>query len=399
MLGLAVPSLRPELSRVVLIALLAAAGGVYLVAALGSAWPSGEALLDAAAHPLGRDFVAFWSGAKLALGGAADAAYDIDRIHAVQLAAIGAPIKPTAWHYPPVYFLLVLPLAPLPYPVALALWLALSLAAFLLVARRLYPPGSVWLVALFPATTLCLISGQNGFVTAALLGAGLLALDRRPVLAGVCFGLLSYKPHLAMLVAPALAVGGYWRSLGVFAGTAATLVAASVVAFGVAPWHAFLGNLGFVTQLMDTGALPWARMPTVYAALRQVGVEAGPARLVQGIVGLAALVAVCGLWLRRAPFGLRASALAAAVPLATPYAFDYDLVVLALAVGWLARAGLAEGWRPGEIAVLSLAWLAPAAFWIVAHVGGPPLMPIVLIALLAAIWQRARAAPAALRPA
>jgi len=37
-------------------------------------------------------------------------------------------------------------------------------------------------------------------------------LERRPVAAGLLFGLLCYKPHFGLLVPVALASGGYWRS-------------------------------------------------------------------------------------------------------------------------------------------------------------------------------------------
>ena len=41
--------------------------------------------------------------------------------------------------------------------------------------------------------------GQNGFLSAALIGGGALLLDKRPVLAGLCFGALVYKPQLAVM--------------------------------------------------------------------------------------------------------------------------------------------------------------------------------------------------------
>lgn len=41
---------------------------------------------------------------------------------------------------------------------------------------------------------------QNGFLSAGLFGGALVLLERRPVLAGALFGLLTYKPHLGLLV-------------------------------------------------------------------------------------------------------------------------------------------------------------------------------------------------------
>src|SRR3546814_5650024 len=45
-------------------------------------------------------------------------------------------------------------------------------------------------------------------LSAAILLAGLHQLDRRPLVAGVLFGCMAYKPHLAVLLPVALLVAG-----------------------------------------------------------------------------------------------------------------------------------------------------------------------------------------------
>ena len=55
--------------------------------------------------------------------------------------------------------------------------------------------------------------GQNGFLTAALLGGALVVLDRRPILAGILIGLLVYKPQYGLMIPIVLAVSGRWRAL------------------------------------------------------------------------------------------------------------------------------------------------------------------------------------------
>ena len=373
----------------VMFALLTSAA-LYLVFGLASAWRIEPPGLINAGLPIGRDFVAFWSASALALDGAPEAVFDLKRIHDVQIAAVGAEVGPTAWHYPPTFLLAVLPLAALPYVVSLVLWLLLPVAAFWLVLRRLFDsPAMAWTLLLFPGVTLCLVSGQNGIITAALLSAALLHLEARPVLAGILFGILTYKPHLAALAFPALLVGGYWRALGVAVVTAAMFVLASVAAFGLAPWHAFFANLDFLSRVVDSGAVPWVRMPTVYAGLLRLGLDAGPARLAQGVATLASLAVVCAVWYRGAPLAWRASALALAIPLATPYAFDYDLVIMALPVAWLFRASLDE--QPLSLTgfAVAAAWAAPALFWLVTLGGGPPLMPVILAGLMIFVWRRA----------
>ena len=51
-------------------------------------------------------------------------------------------------------------------------------------------------------------TGQNAFLTAALFGGATLLVDRRPVMAGLLFGALCYKPHFGLLVPVALAACG-----------------------------------------------------------------------------------------------------------------------------------------------------------------------------------------------
>ena len=372
---------------------LAVASLLYLALGMISSWSiEPPRLVNDGGKPVGRDFLAFWSASALALGGAPAAAYDLAALHGVQVASVGADIDPVPWHYPPTFLLLVLPLALLPYLAALVLWLAGPLAllgalAYRLLARR---PAAL-LALLFPAVAQCLISGQNGIVSALLLGGGLVCLERRPALAGALFGLLTYKPQLAWLVPLALLFGRNWRALAALGLSAAVLAAASLLAFGVAPWAAFLGDLGFAAELLETGRKPWERVPTVFAAARLAGLGTAAAYAAQAASATAVIALLARLWRRPSPLPLRGAALAAAIPLATPFAFDYDLVLLLLPIAWLARAGVETGWRRGEAALLALLWAAPVGGWLIARLAGVQLTPLVLALLLAAIWRRARA--------
>ena len=89
------------------------------------------------------------------------------------------------------------------------------------------------------------------------------------------------------------------------------------------------------------------------------------------------------------PLAWRGSVLVLALPLATPYCFDYDLVVLAMPIVWLLQSTLKEQAAPADLALLTLAWFSPALFWVIAMAGGPPLMPVVLAALMALVCRHA----------
>lgn len=365
-------------------------GIVYLVGCLLSAWRIDGPGLVSAGLPLGRDFVAFWSASALALGGAPDAVFDLARLHAAETAAVGAPIAAVAWHYPPTFLLLILPLALLPYVAALVLWLLLPILALWGVLRWLFEKTTTAsLLLLFPGIPLCLTSGQNGAITATLIGGALATLDRAPGLAGIFVGLLTYKPHLAVLFFPALVFGRYWRTLAAAAVTAGLMIVLSLIVFGPGVWLAFLADVDGLARMIEGGAIPWARLPTVYAAARILGFDVPTAQLIQAAVAAVAIVVVCVIWHRRAAPAWRGSALVLALPLVTPYAFDHDLVVLVLPLAWLARDVLRSGAPVTDQLLLALAWVSPALFWVIVIAGGPLLMPLLLAALLQIVWRRA----------
>lgn len=359
------------------------AAGLYAISGLDPL----EVLADPSSH--GDDFVTFWSASHLALNGTPELAYDVDVMRELERSVTGPLTKFTPWHYPPTFMLAVLPVALLPFSVALFVWLLVPLVGLAWLMRRLLQTQVYsWALPIFPYAVICEVSAQNGFVTAILIGAALLQLDRRPIVAGVFCGLLTWKPHLAALVFIALIAGRHWRALGSAAATAVVLAAASVVVLGLAPWSAFVNNLSYVTSLLDTGALPWERMPSVYVSARLVGLDVATARTVQGAAALISIAIVCLIWHRGAPLRWRGAAIAAALPLMTPYVFDYDLVLLAFAMAWLVDACLKDGWRMGDTALLIAVWIGPALSWPIIKAGGPPFLPLVFALLLAAVWRR-----------
>ncbi|WP_163332008.1 glycosyltransferase 87 family protein, partial [Klebsiella aerogenes] len=83
-----------------------------------------------------------------------------------------------------------------PYAAAFALWSGLSFLPYLIVIRLLVGRPFGWMVGIgFPTALFNGLVGQNGFLTTALFGGTLQLLPLRPVLAGVCLGLLTYKPQ------------------------------------------------------------------------------------------------------------------------------------------------------------------------------------------------------------
>jgi hypothetical protein len=366
-------------------------GPYWLVTKLvDTLWWTPPGLVSADGVNIGRDFVAFHSAASLTMNGLAADTYDHEAIRAAQREVIGAPVNFFPWFYPPPMLILVAPLALLPYFAALAFWLLAPLIALLLAIRRY--TASAWAsaaVLIFPGTAQSLLAGQNGVLSALIIVSGLLNLERRPVLAGAFLGALSYKPQMAAAVFAALLIGRYWRALAAALAVAILLAAASVVVLGLDPWLAFLRESQVARTFVENGRLPWMVMCTVFAAARLAGVDVPVAYALQAGVTCGALFALFVVWKRRdIPLAARAAVLVTVIPLTTPYAFGYDLTVLALALIWLARTGFETGLRRGELLVLAIAWVVPSAGAVLAGLSGVLLAPVVLIALLGVLLRR-----------
>src|SRR4029079_3311746 len=98
---------------------------------------------------------------------------------------------------------------------------------------------------------------------------------------------------------------------------------------------------------------------------------------------------IAWLWRSRASYDLKAAALCTASLLVTPYVLDYDLVVLGIAIAFLARHGLAHGFISYELSLLALAWIMPLLTRTIAGASGLPLGLIVMMMLYVVILRRA----------
>lgn len=373
---------------VIAVALLALSA-YLLLGGLVTSWATGSGLMNGAGLAVGRDFTMFWSASVLALEGNAGSVYDFQLIRELQGSLTGVPDPAyPVWLYPPTGLLLVAPVSLLPYKASLVIWTVAGLGALGAVLWRiLRDPAAVVILLLFPAVSLCLINGQSGVWLAALLGGGLALLDRRPWLAGILLGVATVKPQMLLLVVPCLLLGRHWRAIGALAATFLGMVALSVLAFGIGAWTGFFDSVVGGVDILEQ-VRPLERMPSVFVAASLAGLGRGAAMAIQVAVALLMLGAVGWLWLKRFPMAIRGSALLFAVPLVTPYSFDYDLAVLTVALAWLLLEGGRRGVLRREKVLLAVLWVAPIAAWLIAARTGVQLTPLVL---LACVWSVMRA--------
>jgi hypothetical protein len=295
-----------------------------------------------------------------------------------------------AFFYPPLFLLICAPLGVLPYLGALAAWLLATGAAFAASLRGWLDRRLGWrTAAAFPAVLMTLGHGQNAFLSAGLLGAGAMWLESRPILAGVAFGLVAFKPHLGLILPLALAVRGRWKTFAAASLTVAAFAGASLAAFGLQTWSGFLANSGLARATLEQGLVEPGKMVSAFAAVRVLG---GPVALAYAAQVLVAALVAAGLVtaLRRRPAPRAEGALIVlASMLASPFLLDYDLLILAFPLAWLAGEGLKGGFRAWEKAALFAGFLLPLVTRGLAMHAHAPLAPVVLGVLFVLVLRRA----------
>lgn len=316
--------------------------------------------VDAFNRPLGTDFSSFWTAGKLVLSGHASDVYNWPIHHALQKQIFGEKTPYFSFAYPPPFLLVALPLAKLPYALALVTWQVGTLAPLAWLITRIVPHKLTLLAVLgCPVILVNALHGQNAFLTAGLIGGGLFVLDRRPWLAGMLFGCLIYKPQLGLVIPLLLLAGRHWRALAGACLAASLLLLLSVAVFGLSTWLAFFNSIPFVSHIMlDEGGPGFEKMQSVYAVVRLWGADRQLAYVAQILIAVAALATMVYLAWRRAG-NARNAAVCAAVFLTTPFVLDYDLVVVEVGAAFLVARGLHLGFTLWEKTAIGLLWIAP----------------------------------------
>jgi arabinofuranan 3-O-arabinosyltransferase len=301
------------------------------------------------------DFINVWAAGRLVLDGLAAQAYDWEIQKQVEVAKLGQDfVGYFAWHYPPPFLFVASLLAQLPYQLAFIGWVVVSFLPFLVAMRAIVGRNFGYLLALaIPMVFINALVGQNGFLTAALIGGTLYLIPIRPVLAGICLGLLTYKPQYGLLFPIMLIAAGHWRVFVSAAATAIVLATASWLAFGIESWLAFFHWMPKFSQTFLTeGKAPWWKLQSIFSMVRYFGGSEPLGWAFQWVLTASVAVVLALMWRSRVTYTLKAAALAAGTLLTTPYLFMYDMMVLAIPIAFLVRTGLKTGFRTYELPAL-----------------------------------------------
>jgi alpha-1,2-mannosyltransferase len=390
--------LTRERVRLIALAVLAASaiGAGFLIA-------TATGLNDQFGRPLGTDFASIYAAGHEVLEGHPLTPFDLAAHYAREQAIFGAAVPLYSFHYPPFYLGIGVVLALMPYLLALAVWQAVTLAFYLWTTGAILsthlPPSELtkanrylWLLLAiaFPAVFINFGHGHNGFLTATLFAGGLLTLERRPIVAGILFGCLVYKPQFGVLIPVALMASGRWRAIASAAATVIALVIAATLAFGPDVWTAFMGTTKFTREVvLETNEIGWHKIQSVFSWVRLWNGSIPLAYAVQGAVSLIVAASVAWLWRGRAAYPVKAAMLMIGTLLATPYALDYDLMLLVPAIAFLAADGRVRGFAPWEKTTLAALWIVPLVARSVPEMTLIPLVTPLLLAAFGLLLHRA----------
>jgi alpha-1,2-mannosyltransferase len=359
-------------------------------------------------HPgVGQDWMVFHAAARAYLDGNLPLLYDADRLTASLGAAyadwLAEPLGFHAWVYPPPFLLLLIPFGLIPFGISYPLFILATFGGLLFAVRQISGDGyRPWLhnlsLLLAPATAYAVGTGQNTFMTAALLVGGFGIVPSQPVVAGVLLGFLTYKPQFWLLVPVALAASRQWRALAIAIVTGGSLALLSLAVLGMEPWRVWFEWIGGIAPDYHKWlTLCRVQGESIYTNLIALGATHDVANMGQAVVALLAMGSVWWCYRRSAPTDLQLIVLLSATVLAAPHIANYDAVLLVIAATLLLVRALDEGVRRGELVVPMLVWMI--------QLFNPPTVyrftvvtPVLTALLMLLAMARMRAAPAAAWP-
>jgi hypothetical protein len=348
--------------------------------------PLSKPWVDGTNFVYGRDFLNTWMGGRSMFAGGPEPWFDVRTYNDALRAMLGTPYQEHYWSYPPHVMLFIWPFGLMPYLPAYFVWSALGVALYVWACSVAIRRDRMLFVAVAPSIAVCIFFGQNGFYTSALLIGGLVNLDRRPILAGVLFGILTIKPQLGMLLPVILLLERRWLVIASAVVTTAILVALTSLLFGWHIWIEFYQKIIPQQQwLTENGAgLMFCMVPTVFYAARLLFMPLGVAWALQGVVSALVLAGLVWVYWKRRDPALSLAYFITATFIFTPYILNYDMVALSFVVALLrdrADNTMRDHWW------LLAVWSLPVTMMF-ATLAFIPLGPIVLIAFAWRLLKR-----------
>jgi hypothetical protein len=278
--------------------------------------------------------------------------YDYSVFSTAQASLVGPHrpnFPPYHYWYPPTFLFFTYPLGLMPYLTAFTVWTVTTLGLYAAASYTIIPRLTAAVASFAPVVVAeNILLGNNGALTAALVGLSLVFVERRPWLSGVFIGLLTYKPQFGVLFPIALVASRNWRAFASAAAASIILTVLAAIVFGAQGWPSFIDTLhGRNASLsLDPGLV--LTLQSVYGLLRWAGAGTEISWALHAAIAAVVVLTTFVVWAKPIPYSLKAATLCIGSLAVTPYVQIYDLCMLPIAVAFLVRDGLSRGFLPGE---------------------------------------------------
>lgn len=313
-------------------------------------------------QPFGVDFLPMWTAAQSLGTPGGPALYDMGAISRAQDWLLGSSHKVRPWMYPPSALLILAPFGRLGYWTSAFAWTATSLGVSAAAAKVTRTPNVALALAWsLPATVTVLLAGQITLIISGLCLLGLHHAHRRPIIAGVLFGIAgALKPSSVLMIPIVLVALGAFRALAASGVLVAALALISAALFGMATWSEWFHALAGFSALVFADPTFVARMITPVSLAHLLTTRGDMIEAVQ----IASLFIGAGFaWTlaKRNKLYWALIAIFGGGLFASPYAMQYDAASLALPLAAFvaqARSRLSLGLSVSAFALLACTIIA-----------------------------------------
>lgn len=304
-----------------------------------------------------KDFLAFWSAAKLSINGHPELAYDIESMRSVVEATTGSN-KSFTWLYPPTYQALIYPIGFLSYSTAYVITILFTSIIFIYLLILVGKKEDFVFIITTPTIFIGVIFGQNSAATASLAILSILYLRKSPAISGLSMGLLSIKPHLFLFLPLLAIVEKRWKVLAWATLTTLSTIAYSWLAFGSAPWISYFHNMHMASDWIREGQLKTNLMISVASDLINIGGLSATVISILHMTNFVVLVLLNLIVFKNTQNLMsRGSSILVLTLSFSPYMFIYELTLLAVACILTANAARPDIYKKS---LLFLIWIYPA---------------------------------------
>lgn len=344
----------------------------------------------------GRDAHTFWTAGRILLEtGSAQQIYQDSLFTAYKINAYGPDIGWSPYFYPPTALISTALLGLMPYSIAFITYTTLGLFLFsIAISTPQFKKSILILIIAAPMTSINIIMGQNGLISAALLIGGLRLLSIKPAISGVLFGLLAFKPIIGLLIPLLLIIRREWVAFFFSTLTVAITAILPMLIWDTNIWQLFISEAIQTQQNMLHNATGMAVFMTTSAfnSGRLLSQGVNDAYITQfSIAAIAVVLFIIHFKNKFANDQLNTKDIlifSLTTTLISPYIHNYDFTIIEASILLYCFNYSRESITPPTLLVIIICW-SIGLFSVLLNMAKLPITPaIIILAIILIIFDK-----------